>query len=129
MDEERCLRFVPSRVDGLRDITEVAIYPDRLAVRSAERWNAFHFADLAVWPRPAFLWRQLARYGWRPHWLPVGERDWCHSPSERFFRFYTQPRLVIYLPDEPREIGYADTLFRRIQDVMLRGGFNTWDLG
>ncbi len=129
MTEGECLRFVPSRVEGLPDVTEVAVYHDRLELLSAERWVSFQFADLAVWPRPAFLRKWLARLGLRPRWLPVGERDWFHPPSERFFRFYTRPRIVVYMPDEPVETNYGDTLFRRVQDVMLEGGFNTWDLG
>jgi hypothetical protein len=129
MAEEGGLRFVPSRVEGLTDVTEVTVYPDRLEVISAGRHVSIQFADIAAWPRPAFLWRRLARVGWRPRWLPVGERDWFHPPSERFFRFYTKPRLVVYMPDEPAETDYGSTLFRRVQDVLLEGGFNTWDLG
>jgi hypothetical protein len=129
MAEAGGLRFVPSRVEGLHDVTEVAVHADRLELNSAGRWVAFRFDDIAAWPRPAFLWRWFASLGHRPRWLPVGERDWFHPPSERFFRFYTQPRIVIYMPDESREMSYGSTLFRRVQDVMLEGGFNTWDLG
>jgi len=67
--------------------------------------------------------------GWRSRWLSVGSRDWFHPPSNRFFRFRTQPPVVVYTPDEPREIAYGSTLFRRVQDVMLKGDFSTWDLG
>jgi hypothetical protein len=123
------LRFVPSRVEGLPDVTEVGVYPDRLELLSAGRWVSFRFADIAEWPRPAFLWRWLARLGWRPSRLPVGERDWFHPPSERFFRFSTQPRIVVSMPDEPAETSYGSTLFRRVQDVIQEGGFSTWDLG
>src|SRR5438874_3478882 len=123
MSEGGGLRFIPSRVEGLPDVTEVAVYPGRLELLSAGWWVSFRLADIAAWPRPAFLWRRLARLGWRPRWLPVGERDWFHPPAKRFFRFYTQPRVVIYMPDEPAETGYGSTLFRRVQDVMLEGGF------
>jgi hypothetical protein len=123
------LRFIPSRVEGLPDVTEITVYPDRLELISAGRRVSIRLADIAAWPPPAFLWRRLARVGWRPRWLPVGERDWFHPPSGRFFRFYTKPRLVVYMPDEPRETDYGSTLFRRVQDVLLEGGFATWDLG
>jgi hypothetical protein len=123
------LRFVPSRVEGLADVTDVTVYPDRLEFVSRGRQVSFRLADIAVWPRPAFLWRRLGRLGWRPHWLPVGERDWFHPPSERFFRFYTEPRIIVYMPDEPEETDYGSTLFQRVQDVLREGGFNTWDLG
>ena len=36
---------------------------------------------------------------------------------------------MVYLPGEPEETGYGDTRFRRMQDVILAGGFSTWHLG
>jgi hypothetical protein len=129
MGQGRALRFVPTRVDGLPDVREVAIFPDRLELLSAGEWIIDPFVEMARWPRPAPLWRWLSRRGWWRGWLPVGERDWFHPPSTRFFRFYTKPRIVIFMPDEPIETNYGDTLFRRVQDVMLEGGFATWDLG
>ena len=132
MSEEAALRFVPSRVEGLPDVDEVAVHPDRLELRSAGRMVTVRFADIVEWPRPVLLSRWRARFGLRPlgggRWI-VGERDWFHPPSERFFRFATRPPLVVVLPDEPRETDYGRTLFRRVQEVMLRGGFATWDLG
>jgi hypothetical protein len=71
----------------------------------------------------------LSRLGWRRRFLAVGERDWFHATADRFFRFFTSPPVVVYMPDEPAATSYRDTWFRRVQDVMLRGGFNTWDLG
>jgi hypothetical protein len=123
------VQFVPSRVGGLPDVTQVMVYPDRLELVSESQQMSFRLTDIAVWPRPAFLWRRLYRFGWRPRWLPVGERNWFRPPSKRYFRFYTEPRIVVYLPDEPAETDYASTLFRRVQDVLLEGGFSTWDLG
>jgi hypothetical protein len=129
MSEGEGLRFIPSRVEGLPDVTEVAVYPDRLELLSAGRWISLSFAEIASWPRPAWLWRGLARFGWRPRWLAVGQRDWFHPPAERFFRFYTKPPIIVYMADEPYETDYGSTLFRRVQDVMLEGGFSTYDLG
>jgi hypothetical protein len=129
MSERKGLRFVPSRVEGFPGVTEVVVYPDRLELLSEGRWVSIAFADIALWPRPAWLWRRLARLGWRPRWMPVGQRDWFHPPPERFFRFRTEPRIVVYMPDEPRDTNHGSTLFRRVQDVMLEGGFGTWDLG
>ena len=128
-DFERCLRFVPSRVEGLPDVGEVIVRPDRLELLSAGRWVVFRFAEIARWPRPARLWRLLYRLGWRPRWLPVADRDWFHPPRDRFFRFYTIPPLKVFLADEDREIGYGETLFRRVQEVIGSGGFHTFDLG
>jgi hypothetical protein len=123
------LRFVPSRVEGLPEVSEAAVFPDRLELCSSGKWVSLRFQDMVEWPRPAWLWRLFARFGWRRRLLPVGERDWFHPASGRFFRFFTSPRIVVYVPDEPEETSYASTWFRRVQDVMLRGGFTTWDLG
>jgi hypothetical protein len=123
------IHFVPSRVDGLGDVTAVTVYRDRLEITSAGRVLMLPLVSMAKWPRPAWFWRLLFRVGIRPRWLPVGDRDWFHSPSERFFAFYTDPPLVIYMPiDEPAD-GYAETYFARIQMAMRAGGFNTFDLG
>jgi hypothetical protein len=123
------LRFIPSRVEGLSAVTEAAVYPDRLELHTSGGWVIYRFEEIARWPWPAALWRRLARLGWRPRWLPVGERDWFRPPRERFFRFDTEPPLVVYLPDEHPETEYNSTLFRRVQDVMRTGGFSTYDLG
>jgi len=40
-----------------------------------------------------------------------------------------EPAIVVYMPDESAEAENGSTVFRRIQDVMLEGGFRTWDLG
>src|SRR5713101_9280566 len=129
MPSEPCFQFVPSRVDGFPGTKQVVVWPDRLELVSANGCVAFRFSDIAEWPRPAWLWRRLARLGWSRRWFPVGERDWFHSPAERFFRFFTTPPLVIYMPDEPVGTPYGSTSFRRVQDVLLFGGFSTYDLG
>jgi hypothetical protein len=126
-DTTDCLRFTPSRVEGLPDVTEVAVYPDRLEILSGGRRLVYRLADIARWPRPRWLWRLLARFGWRG-WLPVGERDRFHAPPERFIRFFTSPPVVVYMPDETG-VDYPNTVFRRVQEVLSRGGFSTWDLG
>jgi hypothetical protein len=122
------LRFVPSRVEGLPGVAEVTVFPDRMELLSEGRTVVVHWADIAYWPRPRGLWRRLARLGWKPKWLPIGDRDWFHAPADRFFRFYTDPPLTIYMPDETG-VEYHDTCFRRLQRVIFRGGFNTFDLG
>ena len=129
MLDEGVLRFVPSRVEGVADVTSVAVYRDRLELLAAGRWVSFPLAEIAVWPQPAFVWRGLARAGWRPRWLPVGERDRFKSQAERFYRFYTWPNIVIYMPVEPAETDHGDALFHRVQDVISAGGYGTWELG
>jgi hypothetical protein len=110
------------------DVSEVALFPDRLEVNSAGQWVVLRFADMARWPRPAWLWRLLHRAGRRPRWLPVADRNWFRSPPDRYFAFYTKPRLVVYMPaDEPRE--YEGSHFVRVKNVLAAGGFDTCDLG
>lgn len=54
------LRFVPSRVDGLPDVTDVAVFPDRLELLSAGKWVVIRLLEspggiveggyTALWP-------------------------------------------------------------------------------
>jgi hypothetical protein len=123
------LRFVPSRVEGLPDVSEVAVFPDRIELLSAGTWMSFPFERMARYPKPKWLWRFLARLGWWKGFVPVGDRDWFHPPKDRYFRFYSSPAVIVYMPDEPVGLNYADTCFRHVQDMMIRGGYHTWDLG
>ncbi len=123
------LRFIPSRVEGLAAVTEIAVFPDRLEVTAGGRLVTFRFADIARWPTPRFVWQTLYRFGIRPKWLPVGVRDWFHEPSDMFFGFYTQPRLKVFMPVTEVKEPYGASHFRRLQDVLQVGGFSTYDLG
>ena len=128
MSADAVLRFVPSRVEGLPDVSEVVVRPDRLEVASAGRQVVFRFEDIAQWPRPRRLRRWLAQLGWRPRWLPVADRDWFHRPPDRFFRFYTDPAVTVFMPvAEPFE--YKRSTFYRMREVIHSGGFGTFDLG
>src|SRR4051812_39781701 len=129
LDPEPCLRFVPSRVEGRHDVSEVIVRPDRIELRSASEWIRIRFADIAHWPRPAWLWRLASRGGWRARWLPVGDRDWFHPPRDRSFLYYTRPSTKVFLADEDQDVGYGESLFRRVQGVVESGGFNMYDLG
>lgn len=124
------LRFVPSAVAGLPDVTEAAVFPDRLELRCEGKWVVVRFLDIAQWRRQGWLYRPLAQFGFRVRgWPSVAERDWFHPPAERFFRFFSAPPITVFMPDEPPETSYGQTLFRRVQDVLLAGGFSTCDLG
>jgi hypothetical protein len=128
MSAQQCLRFVPSRVEGLPDVSEVAVFPERLELLSAGRWVTFFFADIAEWPHPVWFHRFLAKLGWRPRWLPVADRNWFHSPPNRFFAFFTTPKIVVYMPDDTG-VEYSQTCFRRVQEVLWTGGLHIFDLG
>jgi hypothetical protein len=127
---ENSLRFVPSAVQGLPTVTEMAVFPDRLELLSAGVLVDIRFLKIARWYRLGWLYRPLARLGLGVRGRPsVADRDWFHPPSERFFRFFTEPPLTVYLPDEPPDTSYGQTMFRRVQSVMAVGGFSTFDLG
>lgn len=122
------VRFVPSRVEGLSAVGEVRIRPDRMELETSDGPTVIRFVDIAVWPAPRWLRRQLFRFGIRPGWLPVADRDWFHVPPDRFFTFYTTPRLTIHMPaDEPPS--RLQSTFLRVQEVLRAGGFATFDLG
>jgi hypothetical protein len=121
-------RFVPSRAEGLADITEVIVRPDRLEVRSAGHWVVLWLARIARWPRPVRMWRLLARLGWRRRPVAVADGDWLQRPPDRFFRFYTAPAVLLCMPaDEP--CGRGGSCFARVQEVLAAGGFHAieWD--
>jgi hypothetical protein len=125
---EKCCRFVPSRVEGLPDVREVVVFADRLELATHSKQSRIWLAQIAHWPQPRWLWRWLFRARIRPRWLPVADRDWFHAPSDRFFKFYTDPPLQIFMPvDEHLENGKSH--FMRIQEVLMSGGFHTFDLG
>ncbi len=130
MAGEDGLRFVPSRVEGLPSVTGAALFSDRLELLSESKWVVIRFLDIAHWHRFGWLYRSLARFGLGVGgWPSVADRDWFHPPSGRFFRFYTEPPITVYMPGEPPETSSRQTIFRRIQDIMAVGGFGTFDLG
>jgi hypothetical protein len=126
------LQFVPSRVEGVPDITSVIVYPDRIELTGVAGTVMHRFADIARWPRPSRFWKLLYRWGVRPRWLPIADRDWFHEPADMFFEFYTTPRLRVCMPrEEIEEIkeDYGSSFFVRIQSLICQGGFHTLDCG
>jgi hypothetical protein len=127
---EISMRFVPSPVEGLPVVTAATLFTDRLELLTEGKWVIIRFLDIACWYRCGWFFRPLARLGFGVCGRPsVADRDWFHPPPGRFFRFYTEPPITIYMPDEPRETSYGETMFRRVQDEMAEGGFGTVDLG
>ena len=123
------LQFVPSRVEGVPDVTSVTVFPDRIELASAAGSVTYQFVDIALWPTPAFIYKLLYRLGTRPRWLPVADRDWFHEPADMFFTFYTKPRLKVFMPCNENKESFGASYFRRIQNVLSQGGFHTCDLG
>lgn len=129
MKAKSTIRFVPSAAEGVATVAEVVVFADRLELLSEGAWIIIRFRDIARWDRHRWWYRLLARLGFVAGWPSVADRDWFHPPAERYFRFYTDPPITVFMPDEPRETPYGETMFRRVQELMATGGFGTVDLG
>jgi hypothetical protein len=130
MPTEDMLRFVPSAVEGLPGVTEAAVFPDRLELLSEGKWVVIRFREIARWYCGGRLYRPLAWLGLGVRGQPsVADRDWFHSQARRYFRFYTRPVIAVFMPEVPRDLGYGETMFRRLQNVIGLGGHSTCDLG
>lgn len=129
------LRFVPSSVEGVEGtVLGVAVHTDKLVV---ELENAspvvLRYAEVA---RPlegrlksALLWLAYPIFGRPGPWM-VADRDWFHSPPDRFFAFYTLdgPPIVVRMPaDDVTDYGLS--MFLKVRQQIERGGYATADLG
>ena len=123
----RSVQFTPSRVEGLPAVSGVIVFSDRMELTSEGRLVTVRFAGIAKWPRPRWLARLRKRLG-RGMWLPVADRDFFHAPPDRFFRFYTDPPVVVYIPVEDSYSPHAGC-FAAVKQVLGAGGFDTFDLG
>lgn len=122
------IRFTPSRVLGVDNVNEVAIRPDKLELFFKNHdWTYIPFETIAHYPKPARFWKTVRHMGWRPKWLPVGEMNWFHAPRNRFFTFFTQPQITIFMPDDA--IDNDVTYFPTIQYILFVGGYAVWDMG
>lgn len=76
-------------------------------------------------PHGCRLKRLVGGRPYRPH---VGELFYVREPySESYIRFYTEPRLTVYMPAEaPAE--YPNSHFWRVQEVLRRGGYAADDV-
>ena len=128
VEESDSFSFVPSRVDGLDAVSRVVVERTRITFVTVDSSRSFSFPDIASPPGTWFS-RLVRRITFRRPWPSmVGERDWFHTPCNRFFRFFTEPQITVYMPrDDAQE--YGSSCFCRIQYVMLAGGYSTWDLG
>ena len=127
-DTEKLVRFAPSRADGLPDVREVVVRPDRLDVNTEGEWITFPFCKIGRRQESAVVSFLKRLVGKDPAVKLVGERDWCRPPKDRFFIWYTSPPLKTYMPeDEGRD--YGSSYFPRIHRVMWASGrYGTFDL-
>jgi hypothetical protein len=120
------LQLTLSRVDGVEGVTEVLVHADRIELIGAREPVMFEFQSLycarTTWlERLRDVIRRWPRY--------IADRDWFHAPHERFFRLYTIPPVTVYMPPEPMDTAYDETVFVKFQSVVRSGGFDTWNLG
>src|SRR5687768_6959426 len=115
--------FTPSKVCGLPNVTQVAVYTDRLEVLSGGHWLAFPFKEIAVFQEPRWLIRLKQRLGMLPLRARVADLVYVREPYEQsYIRFFTKPRLTIYMPAGGPAL-YPESHFWRVQEVLRRGGY------
>lgn len=124
-----CVRFVPSRIYGeYGDRLEVVVFSDRLEVHGHGSIVKYKLSDIARRQESVLVACFKRLFGIRPYQRIVGYRDWFHEPPNRYFIFYTDPPITICMPvDEPED--HQSSYFFRIQQILLRGGYGTYDLG
>jgi hypothetical protein len=111
------VRFRPSRVEGVDDVSEVCVSPDILELATPYKRIRLSFRAMA-------LGREIASGR-----APVGESHFSNDsyPDSRFV-FYTTPPIAIYMPlDGPT--AYPHSHFWRVQEMLRRGGFKVYDDG
>ena len=123
------LRFVPSRVEGLAAASQVVVFPGQLELVSDGKSVVIRFAKIARWPGFGVLWRPLARLGMVRGFACVADRDWFHMPADRYFRFYTEPAITVFMPHEPAAPGFANSTFCKVNMLIMSRGYSTMDLG
>jgi beta-glucosidase/6-phospho-beta-glucosidase/beta-galactosidase len=89
------IRVVPTRTEGLPEVTEVIFYHDRVTACSAGQWVVMPFAPVARWPRPVWLRKALAWVGYPPPWRLIADRDWVATATESLFVFYYTPTFKL----------------------------------
>jgi hypothetical protein len=114
--------FIPSRVEGLAGVSLVVVHPDRLELVTGDTRRAFSFAGIGRPLGAGLLRRVLGRAR-----LYVASRDFCQAPSDRYFRWYTDPPLITFMPSD-EVADYATCTFSRIREIVRAGGFDTYDL-
>jgi hypothetical protein len=120
------MRVVPTRTEGLPEVTEVIFYHDRMTVCSAGQWIAIPFAPLARWPRPVRIRKALAYFGVQPLWRTIADRSWVDTETESLFEFYSNPPFKLWLP---YDADYVSSPYFQLQQFLRQGGYDTFDMG
>lgn len=122
------ITFIPSRVDGLAEVSSVTVWPFRLDLETADGTHEFSFKVMGKIQESGIMRWMKGFFGEEPRGMLVADRDWFHPPQDRFFRFYTDPPITIYMPAD-EVVGYEESVFFRVQAVIRSGGYETFDLG
>jgi hypothetical protein len=122
------IEFVPTKCEGIADVSKVEVYSDRMVIIAQGGEIELFYSSLAKWPKPVFLSKLLTKIWIWPSFLPVADRDWFNAPGKRYFEFYTSPRIKLYVPDT-EEMGYGDSIFFKVREVIENGKYSTFDLG
>lgn len=127
-EPESKITFTPSRVDWIMEVHSVTVRPIGLELETADGKKEIRFNKIGRLQESRFMRILKQLGGFRPTAMLVADRDWFHPPQERFFRFYTDRPLTMYMPASD-SLDYLESVFFRAQVVIRRGGYETFDLG
>jgi hypothetical protein len=117
------VRFVPSRVEGVSGVCEVAVFPDRLEVLGERGWVAVSFADFAKGAQKSWLLNRKPKLGRVGAILYSTQRY-----GDSHVRFLTDPPITIYMPaNGPTQ--FPHSVFWQIQRTIRSGRYELIDLG
>ena len=122
---EAHVRFVPAEVEGVTSVSEVVVFPDRLVLERPVGTITYVLRDFAR-PQENLVVRVVKRlFRMKPYpWL-VGDREWC--TDRRYVRFFTNPPVKVYTPPD-HDMEYGDTYIAKINAVLDKGGYMTFDM-
>ena len=127
-ERETKVKFTPSRVDGIASVSSVTVLPDSLELETLDGTQQIQFRKIGR-RQESLLMHGIKRLcGIEPSAVMVADRNWFRAPQDRYFRFYTDPRLTVYMPSDD-SVNYTESVFFQIQAVVRQGGYATFDLG
>lgn len=121
-----CVKFIPSKVEGLRNVKSVAIHPQKIEIETESEAICFEFQNLVKLSRPKRFWRLMQKLGLHSNFY-VGEKYFEYPPHKRFFIFHTDPQIKVFMPlDEPEN--WIKGSYGKSQFMMKRGGYALMDM-
>jgi hypothetical protein len=121
-----CINFVPSKVEGLCSVESVSIYPDKVEIVTQTEVINYNFQSLVQRYCSEWFWRFKHKIGFRSNPY-IGEKYFECPPQNRFFLFYTEPQIKVFMPaDEPEN--WIKASYGKSQFMMHRGGYALMDM-